>query len=118
MAFRIVGYCHRGIGSRFDGGVRPVLDDDAVPHVGRYTVVVPGYDDAVPLFGVRPQRVDAAVHGVAVRALVVPREVRLEVMPLAAHVLAAHPADVQLWVDRILQEYPVAVRPAVVLDVC
>lgn len=89
-----------------------------MPHVGRYTVVVPRYDDAVPLLGVRPQRVDAAVHGVAVRALVVPREVRLEVVPLAAHVLGAHPADVQLWVDRVLQEYPVAVGPAVVLDVC
>lgn len=118
VQFRIVGGGRRRIDGRFDGGVRPVLDDDAVPHVGWYTVVVPRYDDAVPLLGVRPQRVDAAVHGVAVRALVVPREVRLEMVPLAAHVLGAHPADVQLRVDRVLQEYPVAVGPAVVLDVC
>lgn len=101
-----------------NGTVGRALDDDAVPHVGRYTVVVPRYDGAVPLLGVRPERVDAAVHGVAVRALVVPRVVRLEMVPLAAHALGAHQAHVQLRVRRVLSEYLVAVGLPMVLGVC
>jgi len=101
------------------GGIRATLQGkDAVPDGGRYAVIVPRYGGMVPLLGVQPERVDAAVHGVAVRALVVPREVRLEMVPLATYALGAHLADVQFRVRRVFPEYQVAVGLSMVLRVC
>lgn len=94
------------------------LDDHTVPHVGGDAVIVPWYDGVVPFLGVCSQRVNAAVHGVAVRALVVPRVVRLEVVPFAPHVLGTHLAHVQFGIVRILVEYLVAVGLPVAFDVC
>lgn len=71
----------------------------------------------MPFLRVRPQRVDATVNRVAVRALVVSRVVRLEMVPLAAHVFGAHLANVQFRVLRVLEEYLVAVGFPMVLDV-
>jgi len=72
----------------------------------------------VPFLGVCPQSVDAAVYGVAVGALVVPRVVRLEVMPFAPHMLGTHLAHEQFGVVRVLVEYLVAVGLPVAFDVC
>jgi len=89
-----------------------------VPHVGGDAVIVPWYDGVVPFLGVCPQRVDAAVYGVTVRALVVTRVMRLEVVPFAPHVLGAHFAHVQFGVVRVLVKYLVAVGLPVVFDIC
>lgn len=43
--------------------------------------------------GVQLERVDAAVHGVAERTLVVAAEVRLQVVPATAYCLAAQQAQ-------------------------
>jgi len=89
-----------------------------MPHVGRDSVIVPWYDGVMTFLCVRPQRIDPAVHGVTVRTLVVPRVVRLKMVPLAPHVLGAHLAHEQFGVDRILVEYLVTVGLSVVFYVC
>jgi len=89
-----------------------------VPHVSWNTVIVPWYNGVVPFLGVRPQRINAAVHGVAVRALVVPRVVSLKVVPFAPHVFGTHLAHVQFRVGWVFVEYLVTVGLPVVFDIC
>lgn len=94
------------------------MSDHAVPYVGWYPVIVSRNDRLMSFLRVRPERVDATVHGVARRTLVIARVMRLKVMPLAPNALVAHPANEQFRIRRVLVEYLIAVGSPVVLDVC
>lgn len=88
-----------------------------MPNIRGNPAIVSRYDGVVAFLSVRPQRIDPAVNRVALGALVIPRVMRLEMMPLAPHVFAAQLAHVKLRVRRVFGKYLIAVGPSVVLDV-
>lgn len=87
-----------------------------MPYVCGNPAVIPRNSNLVTFLSVRSQCINPAVDRIAFRTLVIPRVMRLKMMPLAAHVFTAQLADVKFRVPGVFAENLIAIGFSVVLD--